>query len=520
MPHDVFISYSNVDKQAAFAACATFEANGIRCWIAPRDVAAGSEWAEEIITAIESAKIMVLIFSSNSNESRQVKREIELAVSRGLTIMPLRLEQVEPTRSMAYYMAGVHWIDALTPPLENHFKRMVDWIKPHLTGGPAPEMPPRAAEPAPAAKTREPPDKKPGFRWPWEKGETAPKPAPTQPDSAMSELFDSMFTGNKPPRDAGSIGSKTGLLLVDLSAMFQTGLKAARENRHKDAVTAYRQLIKLFDGDTRPLYIEQVIRAFYNAGNSLQALGRHEEAIASFDDAMRRADGRDEEGIRETSSRILFNRAHSLEKLDRKAEAIAVHDEVIRRFGSDVDGGARKMAGDSMFTKAILLGASKREDEAIRCYEQFLTRFGNDPRQEANAAEAMFNIGAAHGTKGRNSEAVAAYGRTIARFRGAKEPDVNEFVAKALYNMGNRLSDLKKAAEAIKAYEEVIASFGNDPRMPERIAKAMINRANQLGVMGRRKDANAGYDAVIAKFASSSSAEVQQQVTNARNFKT
>ena len=76
----------------------------------------------------------MLIFSSNSNESRQVRREIELAVSRGLTIMPLRLEQIEPTRSMAYYMAGVHWIDALTPPLEGHFKRMVEWIKPHLNG--------------------------------------------------------------------------------------------------------------------------------------------------------------------------------------------------------------------------------------------------------------------------------------------------------------------------------------------------------------------------------------------------
>ena len=77
------------------------------------------------ITAIEGARVMVLIFSSSANESRQVRREIELAVSRGLTIMPLRLEQIEPTRSMAYYMAGVHWIEALTPPLDTHFKKVV-----------------------------------------------------------------------------------------------------------------------------------------------------------------------------------------------------------------------------------------------------------------------------------------------------------------------------------------------------------------------------------------------------------
>jgi len=45
----------------------------------------------------------------------------ELAVSRGLTIMPLRLEQIQPTKSMAYYMAGVHWIDAISPPPNQRF---------------------------------------------------------------------------------------------------------------------------------------------------------------------------------------------------------------------------------------------------------------------------------------------------------------------------------------------------------------------------------------------------------------
>jgi hypothetical protein len=41
MEFDVFISYSHQDKPTADAACATLEAEGIRCWIAPRDVAPG-----------------------------------------------------------------------------------------------------------------------------------------------------------------------------------------------------------------------------------------------------------------------------------------------------------------------------------------------------------------------------------------------------------------------------------------------------------------------------------------------
>jgi tetratricopeptide (TPR) repeat protein len=474
MPHDVFISYSSIDRHAAFAACATFEAAGIRCWIAPRDVAAGAEWAEEIIDAIETARIMVLIFSSSSNESRQVKREIELAVSRGLTIMPLRLEQIEPTRSMAYYMAGVHWIDALSPPLETHFRKMVEWIRPHL--GAEPAAPKARAEPKPVDKGRPP-----------------PRPA---------------------DRDAPGAGS-----IAEMSTMFRAALDLQKLGRHADAVLAYRALIEKFDFDPRPVCIEEIVRAYFNTGNSQSELGRFDTAIATFDIALSRAEDREEAGIRETTARILFNKAHALDKLNRKREAIAVYDDVLARYGADVDGMGRELAGRSLFTKAVLTAALGREDDAIALYDQYLARYGADPVQRPYVAEAMFNIGAAHGVKGRSAMAVGAYDRMLERFAEATEPEVSEFVAMALYNKGNRLSAMDKPAEAIASYDEVIARFGNDARMPERIAKAMINRANQLGIRRKKAEANAGYQAVIDKFAGSSNADVQLQVANARKWK-
>jgi class 3 adenylate cyclase len=123
--HEAFISYSHVDKLAADAACDTLEGAGIRCWIAPRDIAPGAEWGEAIIEALDHSRVMVLIFSSNANESRQVHREVERAVSNGIIIIPVRIEQFEPTRSMAYFMAGVHWLDAFTSPFEQHLQRLV-----------------------------------------------------------------------------------------------------------------------------------------------------------------------------------------------------------------------------------------------------------------------------------------------------------------------------------------------------------------------------------------------------------
>ena len=129
MSFDVFISYSTKDKATADATCALLETNGVRCWIAPRDIMPGMEWGEAIVDALESCSVMVLVFSSNANESRQIRREVERAENRGVPVVPLRIENVEPTKSLAFYMGSVHWLDALTPPLEQHIHRLAEVVQ-------------------------------------------------------------------------------------------------------------------------------------------------------------------------------------------------------------------------------------------------------------------------------------------------------------------------------------------------------------------------------------------------------
>ncbi len=129
MPFDVFISYSVHDKLTAQAVCATLESNGIRCWIAPRDIMPGSEYGDAIVEAINQSRALVLVFSSNANQSPQIRREVERAVSKGLPIVPLRIENIAPTQSLEYFIGAVHWLDALTPPLENHLQRLAEAVK-------------------------------------------------------------------------------------------------------------------------------------------------------------------------------------------------------------------------------------------------------------------------------------------------------------------------------------------------------------------------------------------------------
>jgi hypothetical protein len=125
---DVFISYSHHDKAAADAACAMLESSGVRAWMAPRDVRPGVEYGAEIVEALERCRVLVLIFSESANNSGQILREVERAVSKGIPIVPVRIEEVLPTKSMEYFLGTIHWLEAMTPPLEQHLRQLVDIV--------------------------------------------------------------------------------------------------------------------------------------------------------------------------------------------------------------------------------------------------------------------------------------------------------------------------------------------------------------------------------------------------------
>ncbi|HEY45964.1 MAG TPA: TIR domain-containing protein [Anaerolineae bacterium] len=142
MAHDVFISYSNLDKTVADAVCATLEARKIRCWIAPRDVPPGKSWPAAIVDAIDASQVFVLVLSNGSNTSEQVIREVGGAVGKGIPILPLRIEDVEPSREMSYYLQITHWLDALTPPLEQHLEKLANSVQALMSVGAEVQPPP------------------------------------------------------------------------------------------------------------------------------------------------------------------------------------------------------------------------------------------------------------------------------------------------------------------------------------------------------------------------------------------
>ena len=166
MAHDVFISYSSRDKTVADAMCATLEGRKIRCWIAPRDVPPGQIWASALPDAIRASRVFVLVFSDGSNKSRQVLREVAEAVSSDIPIIPFRIEDVQPSKEMGYYIKTIHWLDALTPPLERHLKRLADRVE-ALLAVEGEGLPPVPSE-APVAEEVGGPEERRRWPRPWQ----------------------------------------------------------------------------------------------------------------------------------------------------------------------------------------------------------------------------------------------------------------------------------------------------------------------------------------------------------------
>ena len=122
--HDVFISYSSKNKNIADAIVADLEQNNIKCWYAPRDIYPGEDWAGAIKNAIGSTKIFVLVFTDESNRSHQVTNEVTLAVNGGKIIIPFRLSGSDMNDTLQYYLSSVHWLDAVSQPLNQNIETL------------------------------------------------------------------------------------------------------------------------------------------------------------------------------------------------------------------------------------------------------------------------------------------------------------------------------------------------------------------------------------------------------------
>jgi hypothetical protein len=135
MKKRIFVSYSSPDQAKANAIRAALEAAQISCWIAPRDLSAGTQWGGGIVEAINECEAVVVVFSAAANNSPQVAREMEIAVSKRRPLIPIRVADDEPTNDMQYFLGVSHWFNAFERSLDSYLPDIVSSVQNVLTRG-------------------------------------------------------------------------------------------------------------------------------------------------------------------------------------------------------------------------------------------------------------------------------------------------------------------------------------------------------------------------------------------------
>ena len=135
MKNDVFISHAANDVGAAEAILAALENSKLRCFIAPRDIPAGMEWATAIIEAIFETRLFLLLYSVHANQSLQMARELQLVHDRHIPIFPVRLDDSAANPNIEFFLKRQGSFPA-PAPLADHLAMLVEAIQIRLGNEP------------------------------------------------------------------------------------------------------------------------------------------------------------------------------------------------------------------------------------------------------------------------------------------------------------------------------------------------------------------------------------------------
>lgn len=135
----LFVSHVAENRNAAMEIVGELERRGTRCWIAPRDVRPGEAFDNEIADAIEASRAMLLIFSDLCNDSEYIRREVTVAGESHKTVIPFRIEDVQPRRGLRVRLSDLHWIDGFTSR-ERAIDEVIKKFAPSTNGPVAPPL--------------------------------------------------------------------------------------------------------------------------------------------------------------------------------------------------------------------------------------------------------------------------------------------------------------------------------------------------------------------------------------------
>jgi TIR domain len=137
---DIFLSYANEDRETAAALAKVLEAAGWTVWW-ERNIPAGRTCRSVFADAINEARHVIVLWSTHSVQSPSVAEEAEQGRALGKSLIPVRIEAVEPPIGFRAIQAVdlTDWTrSADDPKLRNFLTDLESIFKPVYRARPAP----------------------------------------------------------------------------------------------------------------------------------------------------------------------------------------------------------------------------------------------------------------------------------------------------------------------------------------------------------------------------------------------
>lgn len=114
MPEDsgvgeVFISYSSENLNEAKQVADALGEAGITYWMGKERISIGSSFLKEITVALDHARILVLVLSKSSTNSKWVQSEVVSAIDKRIPVLPFRIEDFELSAEFEFLLKVHQW---------------------------------------------------------------------------------------------------------------------------------------------------------------------------------------------------------------------------------------------------------------------------------------------------------------------------------------------------------------------------------------------------------------------------
>ena len=108
---EVFVSYSRDDAGRVLELAAKLRAAGVSLWIDQGGIDAATQWSEQIVNALENAKVLLLMVTKSAVHSHNVAKEVVLVSERKGHILPVHLEPTVIPPALKYQLAGIQHVE-------------------------------------------------------------------------------------------------------------------------------------------------------------------------------------------------------------------------------------------------------------------------------------------------------------------------------------------------------------------------------------------------------------------------